>query len=164
MKLFLFKYILFALSILAFSSCNNYNVNSEEGEKEATEFIQSQFSFWENNSYDEAENYFDSNAVLIGTDASEYLSTWEEIGPSIKQQLEAVRDVKFEQQNLKVTLSDCGDMAAFTCITNFKGFSGENMFSIQNVRSSGVVKKINGQWKMIQNHWSIGSLEQVVEY
>ena len=164
MKLIIFKITLSVLILLTFSSCSNFNVDIAEAETEATEFIQSQFSFWENNSYDEAKNYFDSDAVLIGTDAAEYLSTWEEIGPSLGQKLEAVQDVKFEQQNLKVTLSNCGDMAAFTSIFNFKGFSGEEIFSIENVRSSGVLKKTNGQWKMIQIHWSIGSVDQVVEY
>lgn len=164
MKLFLFKNTLFALSIFAFSACNSSNVDMVEAEQEANEFIQNQFNFWVNNSYDEAKSYFDSNAVLIGTDAGEYLSNWEEIGPSIEQQLEAIQDVKFEQQKLKVTLSNCGDMAAFTSVTNFKGFSGEEKFSIENVRSSGVVKKTNGQWKMIQIHWSIGREEQVIEY
>jgi len=164
MKLFLFKNTLFALSIFTFSACNSSNVDMDKSEQEASEFIQNQFSFWENNSYDEAKNYFDSDAVLIGTDAVEYLSTWEEIGPSLGQKLEAVQDVKFEQQNLKVTLSNCGDMAAFTSIINFKGFSGEEIFSIENVRSSGVLKKTNGQWKMIQIHWSIGSIDKVVEY
>ena len=164
MKFIHFKTTLFIFSFISFFSCNNSNVDIDLAEKEATEFIKNQFSFWENNNYEEAENYFDSDAVLIGTDASEYLSSWEEIGPSIAQQLETLQDVKFEQKKLIINLSKCGDMAAFTSITNFKGYGEEESFNIENIRSSGVVKKTNGQWKMIQIHWSIGSVDQLVKY
>ena len=41
---------------------------------------------------------------------------------------------------------------------------GEDAGEINDVRNSGVVKKINGEWKVVQIHWSIGIKGQAVEY
>ena len=35
---------------------------------------------------------------------------------------------------------------------------------ITNVRSSGVIKKYDGKWKIAQIHWSVGVQGQVIEY
>ena len=40
----------------------------------------------------------------------------------------------------------------------------EEAGEIKNVRNSGVVKKTDGQWKVVQIHWSIGVQGQAVEY
>ena len=63
-----------------------------------------------------------------------------------------------------MVMSSGGDMASYTQRLDFtfsvEGEDGE----INNVRNSGVVKKIDGEWKVVQIHWSIGVQGQAVEY
>mgnify|MGYP000255113575 FL=1 len=35
---------------------------------------------------------------------------------------------------------------------------------MKNIRNSGVIRKTNSMWKLIQIHWSIGLEGQAVEY
>ena len=37
-------------------------------------------------------------------------------------------------------------------------------YEINDIRNSGVIKKIDGNWKIVQIHWSIGVKGQVIEY
>ena len=39
-----------------------------------------------------------------------------------------------------------------------------NTNTIRDVRSSGVIKKIDGEWKIVQIHTSIGVEGQAVDY
>jgi hypothetical protein len=55
-------------------------------------------------------------------------------------------------------------MAAYTSVIDFSFTAGGEAASIENVRYSGVIKKIDGVWKTTQVHWSIGLAGQAVEY
>ena len=113
---------------------------------------------------EDAKAVFSNDAVLIGTDEAEYLTGWEEIEPSIIAQLAVIKDAKFDTRDLNVTISSTGDMAAYTSVIDFSFTAGGEAASIENVRYSGVIKKIDGVWKTTQVHWSIGLAGQAVEY
>ena len=61
-------------------------------------------------------------------------------------------------------MSDGGDMASYTQELDFTFNVGGEPGEVNNVRNSGVIKKIDGQWKVVQIHWSIGLKGQAVEY
>ena len=158
------KNILYFLSIsLLLLSCNDTSVDIEKANEEAKAFIAGQFDFFTNSSLEQAKATFSSDALLIGTDEGEYLSGWSEIEPSIIGQL-AIKNPKFITRDFKMVMSSGGDMASYTQRLDFtfsvEGEAGE----INNVRNSGVVKKIDGEWKVVQIHWSIGVQGQAVEY
>ena len=67
-------------------------------------------------------------------------------------------------RDLNIVMSDAGDMASYTQLLDFTFSVGGDSGEINNVRNSGVVKKINGEWKVVQIHWSIGVQGQAVEY
>lgn len=146
------------------SSCNNTApVDMEKATQEANDFILSQFDFFTESSIDIAEATFSKDAVLIGTDAAEYLSGWAEIEPSVEAQL-AIKDPVFSARKLNVVMADGGDMASYTQELDFTFNIGGEAGEVNNVRNSGVIKKIDGQWKIVQIHWSIGLEGQAVEY
>ena len=67
-------------------------------------------------------------------------------------------------------MSDDGRMASYNQIIDFsyrtpttESSSGVK-YEIKNIRNSGVIKKISGDWKLIQIHWSIGVKGKVIEY
>ena len=129
----------------------------------ANDFIASQFDFFSESSLELAKETFTEDAVLIGTDAAEYLSGWSEIEPSVEGQL-AIKNPVFTSRKLNVFMSDGGDMASYTQELDFTFNVGGEPGEVNNVRNSGVIKKIDGQWKVVQIHWSIGLKGQAVEY
>ena len=157
------RIIYFTLITSLLYSCNVQNPNPEKTLDEVSNFISSQFDFFANSSLEQAKNTFSDDAILIGTDEAEYLSGWSEIEPSIVGQL-AIKNPKFETRDLNIIMSDGGDMASYTQLLDFTFTVGEDSGEINNVRNSGVVKKINGDWKVVQIHWSIGVQGQAVEY
>ncbi|MDC1493069.1 nuclear transport factor 2 family protein [Flavobacteriaceae bacterium] len=160
--------ILSILMLVTIFSCN-YQSNTEtvdiqKIEAEVKDVIASTLNFFQTRNIEDAKAVFSDDAVLIGTDEAEYLTGWEEIEPSIIAQLAVIKDAKFDTRDLNVTISSSGEMAAYTSVIDFSFTAGGQPASIENVRYSGVIKKIDDVWKTTQVHWSIGLAGQAVEY
>ncbi len=158
------KLIYLFITLVVFSSCNDNNVDLDIAKSEAKSFIDSQFDFFSSGSIEDAKKVFDLDAVLIGTDEDEYLSGWSEVGPSIVGQIEVIKEPVFKSRDLNIVMGDDGKMASYTQLIDFTFKSGEETLEITNVRCSGVIKKLNEGWKVVQIHWSIGVKGQVIEY
>tara|TARA_Y100001934_G_C12056827_1_gene633390 strand:- start:202 stop:723 length:522 start_codon:yes stop_codon:yes gene_type:complete len=158
------KKIIYILSIIFISSCSNNQVNLQNINEDATSFVESQFNFFVSSSIEEAKAVFADDAVCFFTDKAEYLKGWSEIEPNLIAQLEVIKDVSFSMRDLKITLSDDGTMASYTQIIDFAFSVNGEKGEIKDVRNTGVIKKINGSWKISHIHTSIGVEGQVVEY
>lgn len=158
-----FIYLFFICYLL--SACNqSQSIDMQKATEEATKFISSQFNFYISGDLELAKNTFYSNAVVIGTDATEFWRGWDAMEPDVKAQLEVIKDAKFDVSNLNIDVSSSGDMAAYTSVVDFSFTAGGEPAKISNVRNSGVVKKIDGKWRITQLHWSIELAGQAVEY
>ena len=158
------KIYFFLPVILLFTNCNNNNlVDIEKASAEAEGFIASQFDFFSNGSLEQAKMTFADNAILIGTDAAEYLTGWKEIEPSVKGQL-IIKDPVFTSRNLNIFMSDDGKMASYTQELDFTYSIDGEPGEVKDVRNSGVIKKDDNNWEIIQIRWSIGLEGQAVEY
>lgn len=160
MKRFIYVFI----TLLVFSSCNESVVDLDKAKSEAEAFIESQFDFFSSGNIEDAKKVFDLDAVLIGTDEDEYLSGWSEVGPSIVGQIAVIKEPVFKSRNLNIVMGDDGKMASYTQLIDFTFKSGEETLEITNVRCSGVIKKSDEGWKVVQIHWSMGVKGQVIEY
>ena len=160
------KHLIYLLSICFFlSSCNNdKTVNMEKATQEANAFIENHLDFFNQNSLEIAKATFADDAVLIGTDAAEYLTGWSEIEPTMKAQLAVIQKAQFTPRKLKVVMSDDGNMASYTQKTDFSFVTDGKTVEFKDCRLSGVIKKINGVWKIVKIHFSIGQAGQAVEY
>ena len=157
------------ISFYTLISCNSSKSSeivtlSKEGQlKEINAFIDKQWNFMTNSSMEEAKNTFYDEMTLIGTDKAEYYTSWSAMKASIEAQTQIV-DPKFEQKNRRLFVSDDGTMASYTEIIDFSFSIDGNTNTIRDVRSSGVIKKIDGEWKIVQIHTSIGVEGQAVDY
>ena len=160
------KHIIYLLCICFFlSSCNNNKtVDIEKATQEANAFIENQLDFFAKNNLELAKATFADDGILIGTDAAEYFEGWSEMEPSMKAQLATIKNAQFTSRNLKVVMSDDGNMASYTQLTDFAFVVDGEPGEIKDARLSGVIKKINGVLKIIQIHFSIGLNGQAVEY
>ncbi|MGI9593507.1 MAG: nuclear transport factor 2 family protein [Patiriisocius sp.] len=132
-------------------------------EADANKFIDSQWSFFEESSLEKAKNIFYEKGVLIGTDKAEFYKNWAELEPSIKAQL-AIPNPKFQSRDRTTFVSEDGNMVAFSEILDLSFQMDEQTMTINDMRSTGVIQKMNGEWKIIQMHNSIGVDGQAVEY
>ena len=171
-------FIVFLLFLSILNSCNEVvNLNpedekkiSQKSEQEVRDFIANQYNFFSVGSIDVAKKTFAKDAIIIGTDESEFLVGWDKIKTSLMGQIEEIENPKFVTKDLKIVMSDNSDMASYSQILNFsyrtpttESSSGVK-YEINDIRNSGVIKKIDGNWKIVQIHWSIGVKGQVIEY
>lgn len=62
--------------------------------------------------------------------------------------------VRYEISNLKINISESGTVAWFFCmLDDINEWKGQPA-SWENTRWTGVLEKRNGQWKMVQQHFS----------
>ena len=171
-------FIVFLLFLSILNSCNEVvNLNpedekkiSQKSEQEVRDFIANQYNFFSVGSIDVAKKTFAKDAIIIGTDESEFLVGWDKIKTSLMGQIEVIENPKFITKDLKIVMSDNSDMASYSQILNFsyrtpttESSSGVK-YEINDIRNSGVIKKIDGNWKIVQIHWSVGVKGQVIEY
>ena len=157
------------ISFFTIISCNSsksseiVTLSKEDQLKEINAFIDKQWNFMTNSSIEEAKNTFYDEMTLIGTDKAEYYTSWSAMKASIEAQMQII-DPKFEQKNRRLFVSDDGTMASYTEIIDFSFSVDGSTNSVKDVRSSGVIKKIGGEWKTVQIHTSIGVEGQAVNY
>ena len=171
-------FIVFLLFLSILNSCNEVvNLNpedekkiSQKSEQEVRDFIANQYNFFSVGSIDVAKKTFAKDAIIIGTNESEFLVGWDKIKTSLMGQIEVIENPKFITKDLKIVMSDNSDMASYSQILNFsyrtpttESSSGVK-YEINDIRNSGVIKKIDGNWKIVQIHWSVGVKGQVIEY
>ena len=140
---------------------NSVDLNSVK--EEANKFIDSQWDWFAESSLEKAKNMFYEKGILIGTDKAEYFKDWKELEPSIKAQL-AIPNVSIQTRDRVIFMSGGGDMVSFSEILDLSFQMGEEKMTINDIRSSGVIRKMNGKWEIIQMHNSIGIDGQAVEY
>ena len=162
MKKFTYLLIMFPIIFGCNTTTNTVDLNQVKAEVAA--FIDTQFDFFSSGSIEEAKEIFAMDAVLIGTDEDEYFSGWSEVEPSLIGQIAIIKDPVFTTRNLNIVIGDDGNMASYTQIVDFTFSSDDQTLEVTNVRSSGVVKKYDGKWKISQIHWSLGVQGQVIEY
>ena len=139
-------------SLYTLISCNSsksseiVTLSKEDQLKEINAFIDKQWNFMTNSSMEEAKNTFYDEMTLIGTDKAEYYTSWGAMKASIEAQMQII-DPKFEQKNRRLFVSIDG-----------------NTNTIRDVGSSGVIKKIDGERKIVQIHTSIGVEDQAFDY
>jgi ketosteroid isomerase-like protein len=157
------------ISFYTLISCNSsksseiVTLSKEDQLKEINAFIDKQWNFMTNSSIEEAKNTFYDEMTLIGTDKAEYYTSWSAMKASIEAQTQII-DPKFEQKNRRLFVSDDGTMASYTEIIDFSFSVDGSTNSVKDVRSSGVIKKIDGEWKIVQIHTSVGVEGQAVNY
>lgn len=98
----------------------------------------------------------DSETINIGTDIDEFWVGWNPFYTYMSKMIETRKGLTINAKNTNVSISANGDVAWYsqlidTCIET-KG----DPFRLEGFRHTGVMLKINNQWKIIQSHMSIG--------
>ncbi len=104
-----------------------------------------------------------TDIILYGTDSDERLTGWTDIRDAIKSQFQLIEETYISASDQYIKISDDGKTAWFaeTLDYNFV-FKGEAR-SFEGLRFTGVIVKMNGDWRFVQAHLSLASSVNVIE-
>jgi len=106
----------------------------------------------------------DPDMVIIGTDAAERWVGYEEFRTAMEQQFAAMESFQPSVYDEVFKIHQCGEVAWYSGIADFKGISmGEN-FEIAGIRVTAVLEKRDAKWVIVQYHGSVPVAGQIAEY
>ena len=97
----------------------------------------------------------DSDIVIIGTDADERIVGWEKLKEVMEKQFAGTESSKLSVMNQSIKVHNSGMVAWFSELINWEiTFKGKTD-KIEGLRTTGVLEKRDGDWIIIQLHYSI---------
>ena len=149
--------ILLSVLILA-SSCEQQKEKKCQEEKEAIEnLLENYILANENQDLDLIESIWatDDDIVLYGTDSDERIVGWANIRSGIKEQFGFISDTYISASNQFIKLNCTGNTAWFAETLNYNYMYKGTAHKYEGLRFTGVVAKIDGEWRLVQAHLSL---------
>jgi ketosteroid isomerase-like protein len=106
----------------------------------------------------------DPDIIILGTDEDELWVEKMSMGESQQVAYETFDKITLSVRDRMVKMNQSGTEAWFYIKVNWYVESGGNEFSINGVRTTGVLEKQNKQWKIVQLHTSMPVVGQAVPY
>lgn len=97
----------------------------------------------------------DEDIEAFGTAAGERLRGWEAISKVFVRQFNTFTDTYISARDQIVNIDDTGNVAWFSQIINYNFLLEGVQRKYEGVRYTGVMKKKNGHWKLVQIHLSL---------
>lgn len=147
------------LGILIIStSCEQQSEKKCQEEKEAIEnLLENYIIANENQDLELIEAIWasDDDIVLYGTDSDERVVGWASIRSGIKEQFGFISDTYISASNQFIKLNCTGNTAWFAETLNYNYMYKGVAHSYEGLRFTGVVAKIDGEWRLVQTHLSL---------
>lgn len=102
--------------------------------------------------------------IILGTDEKELWVERESLLQEQKRFYDTVDEVKLFPRDKVVKLCGTGQSAWFYMRVNWNVTSGNDKYSLDNIRTTGVMNKENGKWGIVMMHTSMPVKGQVVRY
>lgn len=93
--------------------------------------------------------------ILYGTDSDERLMGWTNIRMAIKDQFSQITDTYISASDQFIKLNCTGNTAWFAETLNYNFVYKGEAKSYEGLRFTGVLEKMNGEWKIVQAHLSV---------
>jgi len=97
----------------------------------------------------------DNDIILYGTDSDERLMGWTNIRAAVKTQFSHIVDTYISVSDQFIKLNECGNTAWFAESLNYNFVYKGEAKSYRGLRFTGVLVKIEGNWRFVQAHLSI---------
>ncbi|MCF6172064.1 MAG: nuclear transport factor 2 family protein [Bacteroidales bacterium] len=111
----------------------------------------------ENQDFDLIEKIWapDSDIILYGTDSDERLMGWTNIRNAVREQFQQIDETYISASDQFIKLNCTGTTAWFAETLDYNFVYKDEAKSFKGLRFTGVVEKIDGQWKLVQAHLSL---------
>ena len=97
----------------------------------------------------------DADMVVFGTDATERVVGWEALKKVMTKQFEATESTKITSSDRVIKVHESGQVAWFSEIIDWEVTADGQIVKMEGVRGTGVLEKRNGNWVIVQMHYSI---------
>lgn len=97
----------------------------------------------------------DSDIILYGTNSDERLMGWTNIRNAIKDQYKQIEETYISVSDQFIKLNECGNTAWFAESLNYNFMYKGEAHSYTGMRFTGVLSKIDGNWRFVQQHLSV---------
>jgi len=102
--------------------------------------------------------------IILGTDEKELWIERESLLQEQKRFYNTVDEVKLSPRDKVVKMCQSGKSAWFYMRVNWYVKSDDQKYTLDNIRTTGVMNKENGQWGIVMMHTSMPVKGQVVRY
>lgn len=147
------------VSFLCISSCSNCNKDFNlMDETVAIENVLEKYIIAnENQDFELTEEIWAPNPdiILYGTDSDERLMGWTNIRSAIKDQFSQITDTYISAADQFIKLNCTGNTAWFAETLNYNFVYKGEARSYEGLRFTGVMEKMDGEWKIVQAHLSV---------
>ena len=147
--------ILFAVAILAISGCaEKVDIEAEKAR------VQSVLEQWvqadETEDMEMVSKIFahDTDMVTFGTNAAERWVGWEALKEAYQKLLESIEDIDISARDQVIKVHDSGKVAWFSLIEDLN-FVAQGESVNMEMRVTGVLEKRDGNWVIVQAHFSV---------
>lgn len=103
------------------------------------------------------------DVLLIGTESDEKLKGWAEISEAIKKQFGTFDETLISITDQDIWINDEACFAWFFEELNYNFVYKDKAMAFQGIRFTGVMQKIDGKWRLLQQHLSIPAELEMVE-
>lgn len=153
-----FNALIFVTTLGFLTSCTEVKIKSKAAEIISIENVLEQYVLAnENQDFDLFQKIWapDADIILFGTDSDERLMGWVNIKNAVKEQYQTIEETYISVSDQFIKLSDDGSTAWFAEIINYNFVYQGEAKSYEGLRFTGVLKKMEGEWKFVQAHLSL---------
>jgi ketosteroid isomerase-like protein len=93
--------------------------------------------------------------VVLGTNSDEKIIGWEQIKSTLQRQFDSFDDTYISVRDQVININETGNTAWFSEIMNYNYIYQGEAKQFEGIRFTGVLKKIDGEWFIVQSHISI---------
>lgn len=151
--------LLVLTSFLFISSCSNCDkdLNLMDETVAIENVLEKYIIANENQDFELTEEIWAPNPdiILYGTDSDERLMGWTNIRIAIKDQFSQITDTYISASDQFIKLNCTGNTAWFAETLNYNFVYKGVARSYEGLRFTGVLEKMDGEWKIVQAHLSV---------
>lgn len=151
--------LLVLTSFLFISSCSNCDkdLNLMDETVAIENVLEKYIIANENQDFELTEEIWAPNPdiILYGTDSDERLMGWTNIRMAIKDQFSQITDTYISASDQFIKLNCTGNTAWFAETLNYNFVYKGVARSYEGLRFTGVLEKMDGEWKIVQAHLSV---------
>lgn len=161
------SFITILISSLLITSCGTEdNIDMTAARNEVLSVLENYQTAHETQNIDLLRNCFSpkSDIIILGTDENELWVDRESLLQEQQRFYKSVDEVKLSVRDKVVKLCGTGKSAWFYMRVNWYVNSSADKYTLENIRTTGVMNKENDQWGIVMMHTSMPVKGQAVKY
>lgn len=140
-------------------------VDIEKEKLEVSQLLDNLAAATESGNFEMIENIWlpSEDVLLVGTESNQKLEGWEEISAVIRKQFGTFEETLISITDQNIWLNEDASIAWFFEELNYNFVYEEKAMTFKGIRFTGVMKKIEGKWRLVQQHMSVPAALEMVE-